>query len=188
MAGTGPRAPRADALRNRERLLEAAVRAFSQDGEVTLEAIAKQAGVGIGTLYRHFPSREALVEAAYRDQLDRLVDPVPRLIDALPADEALRTWMDRFADYMTTKRDMGDALRKVIASGANPYSHSREKLLGAVKLLLDAAGRAGSVRTDLDAMDILSSMSGLTLAAGEPRQREQLGRMLDLLMDGLRLR
>src|SRR5580693_9599410 len=95
---------RADAQRNRVRLLEAAVRAFSQEGpEVTLDAIAKDAGVGIGTLYRHFPTREALVEAAYRNELARLGDAVPDLLRTMPADVALRTWMDRFIDYLATK-------------------------------------------------------------------------------------
>src|SRR5258705_7895484 len=119
---------RADAQRNRIRLLEAAVRAFSQDGpDVTLEAVAKDAGVGIGTLYRHFPTREALVEAAYRNELARLCDAVADLLQTMPPDEALRTWMDRFVDYMTTKRGMADALRAVIASGGNPYSERRDR-------------------------------------------------------------
>src|SRR5271163_2029433 len=120
---------RADAQRNRERLLEAAVRAFSAEGpDVTLDAIAKEAGVGIGTLYRHFPTREALVEAAYRNELGRLCDAADELLATMAADQALRTWMDRFVDYMTTKRGMADALRAVIASGGNPYAQSRDRL------------------------------------------------------------
>ncbi|MEE3917991.1 helix-turn-helix domain-containing protein [Micromonospora sp. BRA006-A] len=96
---------RADALRNRQRLLDAAVQAFSQDGpEVTLDRVAKEAGVGIGTLYRHFPSREALIEAAYRNELEKLCDAAPALLAAQPADAALRAWMDRFVDYLATKR------------------------------------------------------------------------------------
>src|SRR6202040_559454 len=103
--------------RIRARLLEAAVRAFTQeDPEVTLDAIAKDAGVGIGTLYRHFPTREALIEAAYRNELARLCDAVPDLLQAMPPDQAMRTWMDRYIDYMSTKRGMADALRAVIAS------------------------------------------------------------------------
>ena len=180
---------RADAQRNRARLLEVAVRAFSQSGpEATLEAIAKEAGVGIGTLYRHFPTREALVEAAYRSELDKLCDPVPELIANMPADRALRTWMDRFVEYMTAKRGMSDALRQVIASGGNPYAHSRAKLTDAITALLDAGARAGTLRTDVDPVDVLASLSGLTLVAGELENREQAGRMLDLLMDGLRSR
>ncbi|HVE29341.1 MAG TPA: helix-turn-helix domain-containing protein, partial [Mycobacteriales bacterium] len=92
---------RADAQRNRDRLLAVAVRAFSQDGpDVPLDAIAREAGVGIGTLYRHFPTREALVEAAYRTELDKLCDAAPVLLTTLPPDRALRAWMDRFVDYM----------------------------------------------------------------------------------------
>ena len=117
MSATPPRALRADARRNRERLLATAVAALSRDPEVTLDAIAKEAGVGIGTLYRHFPTREALVEAAYRNELGRLVDASAELLSTLPPDEAVRAWMDRFTDYLATKRGMATALRAVIASG-----------------------------------------------------------------------
>src|SRR5262245_54317410 len=121
---------RADARRNRDRLVEAAVRAFTQGGlDATLESIARDAGVGIGTLYRHFPTREALVEAAYRNELARLCDAATELLADRPADGALRAWMDRYVDYMATKRGMADALRAVIASGGNPYAESRDRLL-----------------------------------------------------------
>ncbi len=175
---------RADARRNRDRLLSVAVRAFSQDGpDVTLEAIAKEAGVGIGTLYRHFPTREALVDAAYRTELARLCDAVPDLLGTLPADKALRAWMDRFVDYMTTKRGMAEALRAVVASGGNPYSESRGRLTGAIGTLLDAGAAAGILRADVPPEDVLAGLSGATLAAKEPAQA---GRLLDLLMAGLR--
>ena len=187
MAETMDRPMRADAQRNRARLLEAAVRAFSQEGpEVTLDAIAKDAGVGIGTLYRHFPTRESLVEAAYRNELARLCDAVPELLGDLPPDEATRRWMDLFVDYMTTKRGMADALRAVIASGRNPYEHSRGQLIAAITALLQAAGEAGALRRDIEPADVLASLGGVSLTAGEPAQREQAGRLLDLLMDGLR--
>jgi len=186
---TGPRPLRADAQRNRDKLLDIAVRAFSQQGpDVTLDAIAKDAGVGIGTLYRHFPTREALVEAAYRNELARLCDAAPDLLRDLPPDQAMRRWMDRFVAYMTTKRGMADALRAVIACGGNPYAHSRELLVAAITALLSAGARAETVRSDVAAVDVLTSLSGITLAASEPAQREQAGRMLDLLMDGLRYR
>jgi AcrR family transcriptional regulator len=185
---TGERTLRADAQRNRDRLLEVAAHAFAAGEDPTLEAIAREAGVGIGTLYRHFPTREALVEAAYRSELLRLCAAADELVADEPGDVALRTWMDRFVDYMTTKRGMADALRAVIASGLNPYAESRDRLLAAIGTLLQAGIEAGTVRADVDAADVLASLTGVSLAAGEPAKREQAGRMLDLLMDGLRFR
>jgi AcrR family transcriptional regulator len=202
------RPQRADARRNRDRLLEAAVRAFSHDAttdgaakdgpakdgpakdgqQVPLEAIARAAGVGIGTLYRHFPTREALVEAAYRSELDRLCDGVADLLAEQPAAGALRTWMDRFVAYMTTKRGMAQALQAVIASGGNPFAHSLDRLLGAIGELLDAGAAERTVRGDVPAADVLASLGGISLTAGDPSQRELAGRLLDLLMDGLRHR
>jgi len=180
---------RADARRNRDRLLEVAVLAFSgQDAEVPLETIAKDAGVGIGTLYRHFPTREALIEAAYRSELERLCDAAPSLLASMPPDRALRAWMDLFIDYMATKRGMAEALRAVIASGGNPFAHSRELLLAAVTTLLGAGTAAGTIRDDVDPADALASLSGISLAVGDPSQREQASRLLDLLLDGLRYR
>ncbi|MEV5691327.1 TetR/AcrR family transcriptional regulator [Micromonospora globbae] len=189
MGDNAPRPRRADAQRNRQRLLDAAVRAFSQGGpHVTLESVAREAGVGIGTLYRHFPTREALVEAAYRSELAKLCDAAPDLLAASPPDEALRTWMDLFIDYLATKRGMADALRLVIEAGANPYAESRDRLHGALDLLLSAGAAAGTLRGDVATADVLASLSGVSLAAGEPTRREQAGRLLDLLMDGLRYR
>jgi AcrR family transcriptional regulator len=189
MTATGDRRLRADAQRNRDLLLASAVRLFSANGlEPTLEAIAKDAGVGIGTLYRHFPTREALVEAAYRNELAVVCDAAPGLLALLPPAEATRVWMDRFIDYMTKKIGMADALRAVIASGANPYAHSRELLVSAIDALLEAGEAAGVLRADVKADDVLVSLSGVALAAGSPVQRDQAGRLLDLLMDGLRYR
>lgn len=189
MPAASARPLRADAQRNRDRLLEAAVSAFSREGpDATLDAIAKDAGVGIGTLYRHFPTREALVEAAYRNELARLCDAVSDLLRAMPPDDATRAWMDRFVDYMTTKRGMADVLRAVIASGGNPFAQSRDRLVGAITALLQAAAAAGTIRPDIEPADVLASLSGVSLAAGEPAQRDQARRLLDLLMDGLRYR
>jgi AcrR family transcriptional regulator len=184
-----PRPLRADAQRNRERLLVAAVRAFSAEGpDVTLDAIAKDAGVGIGTLYRHFPTRESLIDAAYRNELDRLCDAAGELLRAMPSDKAIRSWMDHFVDYTRTKRGMADALRALIASGGNPFAHSRDRLSEAITSLLRAGAADESVRPDVEADDVLVSLSGVALATGEPARREQAGRLLDLLMDGLRYR
>jgi AcrR family transcriptional regulator len=183
----GDRRLRADAQRNREQLLAAAVTAFSRDDpEVTLESIARDAGVGIGTLYRHFPTREALVDAAYRSELAKLCDAVPELVARLQADKALRTWMDLFIEYTTTKRGMSDALRMVIASGGNPFAESRSRLLAAVCALMKAGAADGTLRADVDPADLLASMTGVSLAVGDPTHRAKAGRLLDLLMDGMR--
>jgi AcrR family transcriptional regulator len=186
VGSTGERTLRADAQRNRDRLLEVAARVFADGGDVTLEGIAREAGVGIGTLYRHFPTREALVEAAYRNELARLCDAAAELLATAPPDRALRTWMDRFVDYMTTKRGMKEALRAVVASGGNPFAHSRDRMSEALGLLLRAGAEAGTLRPDVDPVDVLSGLTGVSLAAGEPAQRAQAGRLLDLLVDGLR--
>ncbi|MBL7495954.1 TetR/AcrR family transcriptional regulator [Frankia sp. CNm7] len=186
---TATRPLRADARRNRERLLEVAVREFSRDGpDVPLEAIAKAAGVGIGTLYRHFPTREALIDAAYRNELDRLADSVDDLLDAMPPDLALRAWMDRFVDYLATKRGLADALRALIASGGDPFAHSRDRLTTAVATLLAAGASAGSLRPDVTPDDVLVGLSGLSLATADRGDRDQAGRLLDLLADALRVR
>jgi AcrR family transcriptional regulator len=130
---TGNRPVRADARRNYDRLLEVAVHAFATDGAyVALERIARTAGVGIGTLYRHFPTREALVEAVYRHELSDLCDAVPGLLRSMPPAQATRTWMDHFIDYLTTKHYMAEALRAVIASGGNPFAESRGRLIAAI--------------------------------------------------------
>jgi len=180
---------RADAQRNRNRLLKIAARVFSQAGpDATLESIAGEAGVGIGTLYRNFPTREALIEAAYRGELTRLCAGVADLLRTKRADVALRTWMDQFIDYLATKRGMADALRIVIASGGDPYAQSRERLLGAVGSLLMAGAQAGQLRSDVNPADVMVAINGISLAAGTPEQRDQAGRLLDLLLDGLRCR
>ena len=187
MTGTDGRPLRADAQRNRDQILAAAARAFSKSGlEATLEGIAKDACVGIGTLYRHFPTRELLIEAAYRNELAAVCDAAPELLDAMPPAEALRAWMGRYIDYMTRKLGMADALRAVIASGANPYAQSFELLVGAIKPLLDAGVAAGDIRSDVSAEDVLISLNGIALAAGS--KREQADRLVNLLLDGLRYR
>lgn len=179
------RAVRVDAQRNRNRLVEVAREAFTAgDGKVSLEAIAREAGVGIGTLYRHFPTREALVEAVYRAERTRLCDMADELLATAPPDRALRVWMDRFADYMATKREMADALRALITSGTITYVQAREELSAAARKLLDAGAAAGTLRADVAAEDVVVGLLGIHLACAD--QRDQATRLLDLMMDGLR--
>jgi len=188
---TQPRRPRADAERNRARLLDAARAAFASGREpVTLEQIARDSGVGIGTLYRHFPTREALVEALYRKELADLCASVDDLLATLPPDRALRAWMDRFADYVAAKREMADTLRAVFASGTVTVSHAREELAAAVSAVLaadaDADADARTLRDDVRPEDIVALIVGSFTATSLAGGREQLERMFDLLMDAVR--
>ncbi len=138
--------------------------------------------MGIGTLYRHFPSREALVEAIYRSELERLCHSADDLLAELPPDAALRAWMRRYADFVTTKRGMAEALRAVIATGAVTSSQTRERLAVAVGAMLTAGAEAGLLRGDVSADDVVAGLAGILLAASSP---EQADRMLGLLADGL---
>ncbi|WP_329445708.1 TetR/AcrR family transcriptional regulator [Streptomyces canus] len=182
-----PRPLRADARRNRERILEVATRAFSQRGaDAPLDAIAKAAGVGPGTLYRHFPTREALIEAAYRNELVRVCDGAAELLDGNPPDKAMRLWMDRFIDFLATKDGMAEALRTVVASGTDPFNESYDRVSTAISTLLRAGAEAGLLRSDIVPLDLGFTLNGVSLITNDPVHRERAGRMLDLILDGLR--
>ena len=182
-----PRRLRADAERNRARLLDVARAAFaSGEAQVTLEQIARDADVGIGTLYRHFPTREALVEALYRQELADLCASAGLLLARLPPERALRAWMDRFAGYVSAKREMADALRAVFGSGAVQISQIRQELAEAVQLILNAGVAAGTLRDDVRAEDIVATVVGMFTATSLAGGHEQLERMLDLLVDAVR--
>ena len=175
---------RADAQRNRERLLEAALRALSKDADVSLDAIAREAGVGSGTLYRHFPTRETLIEAAYRNEVARLCDSVHELLRSMPPDRAMREWMGRYSGYVEAKHGMADALAAVIATGSDPYRETPARLIAAVTTLASAGVAAGTIRDDVRPIDILYSIIGVCRTPpADPRQRD---RLLDLVMDSLR--
>ncbi|HEY9228975.1 MAG TPA: TetR family transcriptional regulator [Gemmatimonadaceae bacterium] len=176
---------RQDAQRNRERLLTVAVAAFTKDASASLDSIAKTAEVGIGTLYRHFPTREALIEAAYRNELEKLCEAAPELLEKHAPDEALGRLMERFIDYMAVKRGMAEALRAVVAAGGNPYNQSRARLTEAVAILLDAGKRDGSIRPDVEAGDVLTMSAALLNTAESPQQARRLAA---ILVDGLRYR
>ncbi|MFF3859581.1 TetR/AcrR family transcriptional regulator [Streptomyces sp. NPDC002209] len=178
---------RADAQRNRDKILAAAVRVFTDEGlNAHYERIAKEAGVGTGTLYRNFPTRETLIEAAYRNEVARLCDAVPGLLATLPPHDALRAWMGRFVDYATAKLGMADALRAVVASGSDPYGHSREMIQTAITTLMEAGTAAGALRSDVRPADVFALLAGIALTSARPEQRDQAERLLDLALDGLK--
>ncbi len=183
-----PRARVAEARRNRQNLIAVATQAFAAAGQnrVPLEEIAKQAGVGIGTLYRHFPTREALVEAVYRDQVDRLRTGSQELLANHPPIRALRLWMDLFVDWAATKHGMIDTLRAIISCGRIESDQMRGGLVAVVGTFLDAGARAGDIRPDADAETVAATLAGILSVAGADEQRDQAARMLNLLVDGLR--
>lgn len=180
---------RADARRNRDKLLIAALELFTEKGpDVSLDAVAKRAGVGVGTLYRHFPTRDALIEGTYLNELDRLHDGAAELLAEHPADEALALWMDLFVEYAQTKRGMAGALQAVVASGGDPYRQSRAKISAAVATLVDAGQATGALRDDVDAEDVWRGMAGIFSMPDEPEWPDRARTQLRLLMDGLRHR
>jgi AcrR family transcriptional regulator len=181
------RAPRADATRNRDQLLAAATRVFaSADGESSLRAIARQAGVGIATLYRHFPTREALIDAVYRDQVVRLTVGAHELLGQLAPAAALRRWMDLFGDWIATKNGMLDTLLAMIESGEIAHAQTRTELLAAITELLDAGRAAGDLRANVTAEDVADSLIGIFTVAPPPQHEAKAARLLNILMDGLR--
>ncbi|MFJ9425204.1 TetR/AcrR family transcriptional regulator [Streptomyces sp. NPDC101249] len=183
---TSPK-PRADAARNREQLLEVATRVLAEPGaETSLRAIAREAGVGIGTLYRHFPTRDSLVEAVYRDQVDRLTNGARDLLaDETPA-VAMRRWMDLFGHWIATKNGMLDTLPTLIESGAVGHAHTRDALLDAISAILAAGRTAGDLRPDVTPEEIAAALIGLFTVTHQSGHAVTADRLLDILLDGLR--
>jgi AcrR family transcriptional regulator len=177
---------RADAQLNHDRLLDAAARAFAENGaDASLKAIAQDAGVGIGTLYRRFPTRDDLIEATYRNETTQLCDRAPALLLEHPPLVALRTWMEGFVDYMQTKHGMADALPAILDTHDGLRAHSRDGLRGAIQSLLAACIDESTVRADVSASDVLMALGGVTLIAGHEGQRELASRLIELLLAGL---
>ena len=185
-----PSAPlRKDAQRNRDVLVAVARAAFAATSEsVPLEAVARDAGVGIGTLYRHFPTRESLVEAVYSAELDELVDCAEPLIHELPADVALRAWLQRYAQFVATKRGMIDALRAGWKSGRIATPATRARITETVGTFLRAGAGQGVLRADVEPDSLTALMLGVFLSTGPATSNEQVGILLDLLVDAVRLR
>ena len=180
------RKPRADAVRNRERVLEAAKAVFSAGGaDASLEAVARRAGVGIGTLYRHFPTREALYEAVYRREVEQLGDFAEQLRNDPKPVEALRRWLRSTVEFVATKKGMMAAL--ALAAHASPElnNYSRERLSKAVGALLDRAVAAGEIRSDLSPEDLIRALVGMCLVHDQPGWQSTVSRLLDVFVDGL---
>ncbi|WP_445517513.1 TetR/AcrR family transcriptional regulator [Streptomyces sp. NEAU-174] len=183
-AGRHRRPLRADAQRNEDRLLETAAAVFAREGAgASVKDIAREAGVGVGTLYRRFPSKELLVEAVYRQEVRRLCEAAPHLAATLPPVDALRTWMERFIDFMAAKSGMADALRVVLTDDGERLQ-TRALLAEAIDHLLSGEGRSVA-RPEADAQDVLMALGGISLmAAGEDR-RDLATRLIDLLLRGV---
>jgi len=179
---------RADAQRNRENLVAVARAAYAAaDGTVALESIAREAGVGIGTLYRHFPTRESLVEAVYAAELDDVTTSAPALLEESPPDVALRAWLDNYAKFTATKRGMIDTLRAGWASGRITTPTTRERITAAIGAILTAGAEAGSLRGDVEPDDVTALVLGAFLStAATDNTPEQTGRLLDLVVDAVR--
>jgi len=184
------RKPRADAERNRLRLLEAAKASFAKSGAATtLEEIAREAGVGIGTLYRHFPTRDALVETVYRDALNRVSEDAERLMKIHPPVEALRQWLLLFIDYIATKKLMADLLAGLAGGPAALYAQSGPKLKGAIASLVDRAKASGDIQFQGEPFDLLMAVGGLGYGSTPTPGWEKRARgMVDILIAGLKRR
>ncbi|RDJ07875.1 TetR/AcrR family transcriptional regulator [Rhizobium grahamii] len=178
---------RADARRNREKLIEVATAAFAESGvEASLEEIARRAGVGIGTLYRHFPTREHLVEVIYRRELEALAAAATELGVKHPSDIALEEWMRRFVGYIAAKRGMASSLKILMDSNASLFAEGSGILRSAADGLLKAAAQEGTIRNDIDTTDLLHALSSIYSLPSSPEWRDRSNRLIGLLMDGLR--
>jgi AcrR family transcriptional regulator len=183
------RKPRADGIRNRERVLEAAKAVFSAGGpDASLEAVAKRAGVGIGTLYRHFPTREDLFEAVYRREVEQLGDLAEQLKSEPDAVEALRRWLRSNVELVATKKGMLAALQLVAHGSSELYAYSFDRLTKAVGALLARAVAAGEIRADISAEDVLRALIGMCYLHDQPGWQKSVLRLLDVFVDGLCVR
>jgi len=181
------RKPRTDAQRNRERVLQVAKAAFTRSGaDASLDDIAKQAGVGPGTLYRHFPTRDALIEAVYHTEVEKLAAAQRELSAKLPPIDALRAWMMLFVDYIATKQIIAPALNSIVGGPARLYDSSRPQVAGAIDALVKAAMKSGDLRKDLESFDLLRALIGVSHIATGPDWQESARRLVDILIKGSR--
>jgi AcrR family transcriptional regulator len=181
------RKPRTDAQRNRERILEVAKEAFTRFGaNASLDDIATQAGVGAGTLYRHFPTRDALIEAVYRTEVEKLAAEERNFTAAMPPLAALRAWMLLFVDHIAAKQIIAPALNSFVGGPSKLYEGSRGLIRGAIEALVKRAIKSGDIRRDLDPFDLLRALIGVSHVASGPDWRESAKRLVDILITGSR--
>ena len=182
-----PRKRRTDAQRNRERILEVAKQAFTRSGaNASLDDIAKETGVGAGTLYRHFPTRDALIEAVYRTEVEKLAAAEKKFSANLPPIEALRSWMLLFVDYIGTKQIIGPALNSLVGGPSKLYEGSRRQIQGAIDSLVKRAINTREIRSDLEPFDLLRALIGVSHVASGPEWQQSARRLVDILITGSR--
>src|SRR5579863_4749487 len=181
------RKPRTDAQRNRERILEVAREAFTRFGaEASLDEIAKQAGVGAGTLYRHFPTRDELLKAVYRSEVEKLASAERKFAETMPPLEALRAWMLLFIDYIATKKIIAPALNNIVGGPSKVFEASHDRIWGAIRALVKRAIKSGDIRRDLDPLDLLRALIGVANVASSPDWQQSARRLVDILITGSR--
>ena len=181
------RKPRTDAQRNRERILEVAKAAFTRSGaDASLDDIAKQAGVGPGTLYRHFPTREELLKAVYRNELENLAAAGEKLADTMPPLEALRAWLLLFVDAVAAKQIIAPALNTLIRDPKKVFEASYTQVWEAIRALVKRAVKSGDIRKDLDPIDLLRALIGVANVSSSPDWQQSARRLVEILILGAR--
>ena len=179
------RKPRADAQRNRERILEIAKQAFTRSGaDTSLDDIAKQAGVGPGTLYRHFPTRDALIEAVYRSEVEKLAAAERNFAAIMPPIHALRSWMLLFVDHIAAKQIIAPALNTLVGDPKKVFEASYAQIHEAIRRLVKRAVKSGDIRKDLDPIDLLRALVGVANVASSPDWQQSARRLVDILLSG----
>jgi AcrR family transcriptional regulator len=182
---TVARKPRADGQRNRDHLLAVAKAVFMRDGTgINLDEVAKQAGLGVGTLYRHFPTRDALIEAVYRAEVEALAAAATRLSQSHPPLEALRQWMGMFVDYIATKNLIAPALNAMVGGPSEWYAASGDLIKATIRTLVGRAAEAGDIRSDIDPMDLFRALVGVANAATNPDWKTSAKQVIDILLLG----
>jgi len=181
------RKPRADAVRNRERILELAREAFSRSGaNINLDELARDAGVGPGTLYRHFPTRDSLLEAVYRSEVGKLAAAEQEFAATLSPVEALRSWMLLFVDYIAAKQIIAPALNTMVGGPSKVFESTAHLVKGAIDALVKRAIDSGDIRPDLDPLDLLRALVGVSNVASVPGWQQSARRLVEILIAGSR--